>query len=74
MKIKELNDILASAGKRFITVTWTAKDGNSRTYNGMLVSKPSITGYVLLNARSKGIKSIDLRTIEQIKSNGKVYK
>ncbi len=61
---------------RFFTVTFLKKDGNERTINGLVKKdNKTRTGYVrMYSAQDKGYRSVDPRTINEIKINKEIFK
>lgn len=69
----QLLNLLNNHGGRFITITWTASDGKSRTYNGRIKSKPDGLGNMIFETTRDGIKTVIVRNIEKITSNNNIY-
>jgi len=79
----KLDEIILNSGGKFVTITFTKKDGSERVLTGRLgVTKHLKGGVSTLNAdqyitiydvQSEGYRAVNRATIKSVKCNGELY-
>lgn len=68
-------ELINAFGYSFYTVTWKTKAGETKTVNCCSKkNSQSKLGYIRANVPGQGMKSIDPRTISELKIKGEFYK
>ena len=79
----KLDEIILNSGGKFVTITFTKKDGSERVLTGRLgVTKHLKGGVSTLNAdqyitiydvQSEGYRAVNRATVKSVKCNGELY-